>query len=448
MRKMLIARECLALFKSKVFRAWPKTSEERSIFYLYVEVMFAGILAAAGAFNGAYVLRAGGSKTLVGLLSSLPSLVAVFLFLPSARILEKKAHYGPWVVGSLFLARVGYLLIPLLPFFTTRYVPELTVTILVAMTAPSVFFSTGWSPLLSDVIPPRSRANVLAWRNILSSATIAPLTYLFGRWLDRGTFPHNYQWLYAIGFIAGAISVYFCSRIQITEQTPSARGCAERLAVKPSWIEALRTAAQENPRFLRIIINTFLFDLGAWLVGPLYIVLFVRSLGASDSWIGLHTMLAHVGVVVGYWVWRRIIYRIGEAKTLLIALPLASTYAFMVGLVPNLTFILFAGFLINVFNPGVGLSHGVIFLDLLPEGKKHGATALYSVVMHMGAFVAPLVGVAISDRIGIIPTLFIGGTMRFIGALLFYLFPIKGDWGVGRLPRAILLPRMFGGIRR
>ncbi|MBC7234630.1 MAG: hypothetical protein H5T69_02225, partial [Chloroflexi bacterium] len=81
------------------------TDTQRNILYLYLEVIFAGVLAAAGSFNSAYILRLGGSRELVGLLSSIPSLVAIFLFIPSARILERQKHHGPWIVGGLVLAR-------------------------------------------------------------------------------------------------------------------------------------------------------------------------------------------------------------------------------------------------------------------------------------------------------------------------------------------------------
>ena len=154
-------------------------------------------------------------------------------------------------------------------------------------------------------------------------------------------------------------------------------------------------------------------------------IFFVRQLGATDGWIGLNSTLANIGVVSGYWVWRRIIHRLGEARCLLLALPLASLYPFMVSFFPNLPFILFAGFFINLVSPGVGLSHSMIFLELLPEGKKHTFTAIYSAVMNMGAFVGPLIGVAVSNVIGIPNTLLIGGTMRLLGAVLFYVHPIK-----------------------
>jgi len=420
---MSIARR-LRIPMQKLLRP-PDNTAERNIYFLYLEVVFAGFLAAAGSFNGAYVLRLGGSNALVGLMSSLPALVAILLYIPAARILERRTHYLPWVVGSLFLARLGYVAVALLPSVSRHLVAELTVAILVAINIPSVFFSTGWNPLLSDVVPPRSRATVLAWRSILSSATIAPLIFIAGRWLDSAPFPSNYQWMYALGWLAsGGLGVYLVSRIRVPPQvqrTPIDKTRRE----KGTWLDALRLAATENRGFFRIVVNTLLFNLGAWMVGPLYMIFYVRQLGATDGWVGLLGTLAHVGVIAGYWLWRRIIRRIGESRALLIAAPLVFIHPLLVALVPNLTFILFVELLINIIAAGVNLSHGVIFLELLPEGRKHTSTAVYSMIMNIGAFVCPLIGVALADRIGIVPMLLIGAAMRLGGGLLFYLFPVR-----------------------
>jgi len=298
---------------------------------------------------------------------------------------------------------------------------------LIAMTIPSVVFSTAWNPMLAEVIPARSRATVLAWRSILSSGTIAPLIYLAGRWLDHGVFPANYQWLYVIGFIAGTYSVYLVSRIRM--RPAAAQGAPAKKEgsqpAKGNWLQTLKSTLSENRGFTRIVVNTLLFNLGAWMVGPLYIILFVRELGATDGWLGLQGTVAYVGVILGYWLWRRFIRRIGEGRSLLIALPVYSAYAILVALVPNLTFILFADFLANAIGPGVNLSHSILFLEMLPEGKKHSFTAVYSTIMNIGAFICPLIGVAIANRIGVIPALLIGGVLRCAGAGLFYLFPIK-----------------------
>ena len=396
----------------------------RNITLLYAEVIAAGLLAAAGSFNGAYLLRLGGSSAIVGLLSSLPALVAVLMYLPAARILHGRTHYNRWIIASLAVARAGYLPLLVLPWLLSSFLPEASLTILVAMTVPSVLFSTGWSPFLSDVIPPSSRALVLSWRSILSSGTIALLTLFCGLWLNRVAFPINYQVMYIAGLLGGMLSIYLVARISLPEdKLPRESSGRERLGLG----EIVRRTVSASPRFRRLIINTLFFNLGVWLVGPLYVILFVNELGASDAWLGLCTALANVGVVVGYLVWRRIIKRTGEAKALLYALPLVCSYAFLVALFPNLSFILVAGFLINIFTPGVNLSHSVIFLDLLPSKERYGATALYSMMMNIGAFICPLLGVFLASKIGLVPTLLVGGSMRVCGAALFYLFPIAGE---------------------
>ena len=235
----------------------------------YREVLFVSLLSVAGAFNSAYILRSGGSNTLVGLLSSLPSLVAMLLFIPAAQVLERKRDYMPWLWGSLLLTRSGYLIIFMLPFLLHRYVPEMTVAILIAMTAPSVFFSVAWSPMLSDVVPPRSRSTVFSWRSILNSLLIAPLIFIAGRLLEatKDHFPLNYQVMYLIGLLGGLASVYLISRIRPPEDRSVPTQAAS--TSRGQWLTTLRAGIRENPRFGRIVANTLLFDFGAWFLGPL-----------------------------------------------------------------------------------------------------------------------------------------------------------------------------------
>ncbi len=403
-------------------KAGDQYTDERNVALLYIELAFASFLTVAASFNGAYVLRLGGSNTLVGLLSSIPALIAAIVYIPSARILERKTKLMPWLLGSLTLARIGYLVIAILPFFTQKFLPEATVAILVIMTAFSAFFSTAWNPMFSEIIPVRSRSTVISWRAIISSLTIAPLVFLAGRWLVSARFPLNYQILYLFGLVGGIISIYLVSQLRIPARQVSQPKPQEH---QTGALRDLVGMMRHNPMFLRITINTFLLSFGAWMISPLYIILYVKQLGASDGWLGTLNTLAYIGVIVGYWLWRRVIRRIGESRTLLIALPLVIIFPFLVALVPNLTFILFAAFFVNAVSPGVDLSHSVIWFGLLPPEQKYTATALYSAVMNVGAFIAPLIGVAIANAIGIIPTLLIGGTLRVIGAATFYLLPVR-----------------------
>jgi len=391
---------------------------------LYGEVVFAAILAAASSFNSTFVLRAGGSATLVGLLSSLPALVAVFLFLPAGQILERRATYRSLVVWSLFGARIGYLALAVMPFFASQGVAEASVAVLVAMSIPSVFFSTGWNPLLADVIPERHRARVFASRSILSSATIAILTYLLGLALDAGTFPTNYQWLYVFGLAGGLVSVLLVAGVRVPDPAPT-----ETPVIHPRvpLTRGIREAMAESPQLARLTVNTLVYNLGAWMIGPLYIVFYVKELGAADSWIGLHTALVHVGVVLGYWLWRRVNQRMGDSPALLLALPFVAAYPLLVAALPHLSILLVIGLLGHLFIPGVDLNHSLIFMRSIPTVRRHTGIAFYSMVMNLGAFVCPIAGVALAGLIGVRNALVVGGAMRLIGVLMFWVFPVEKE---------------------
>jgi len=402
---------------------------ERNIWYLYVEVFWAAILSASASFNAAFAVRLGASNQMIGWLSSIPSLIAVLLLIPAARFLETKSRRAPWLWSSLFLARLGYLVLALLPWVLKSYQTQAVVWLLIAISVPTTFFSAGFNPLLADVIPERDRARVFANRSIIVSATVAVLTFAAGRWLEASSalpwaaFPANYQVMYLVGFVGAAASSLSLLRIKVPESKVVDR--PHRTKVGRPSVAAIKTMLAENRDFVRITLNTLLFNLGAWLVGPLYILFFVRELGASDGWIGLNNTLANLGVIAGYALWRRLLRKWGYGRTLLVSVPLAASYAFLVALFPHLSLILVWGVLINLINPGVNLSHFNMLLKMTPDERRASYMATYSSIMNVGAFVGPAIGVALAEWWGIRTVLVVGGVIRLLGAGLFHLFRVR-----------------------
>jgi len=400
-------------------RAALGSTNERNVLFLYAEVAAAGLMMAAQSFYSAYLLRLGAPNSLVGLLSSLPALVAVFCYLPSARILEGQERYDRWLVWSLGIARSGMIPLLLLPFFLKEGLPEVTVGLIVAMTVPTVLFSTGWSAFLSDLIPADARATVLSWRMILLSAVTAVGTFGFGQWLDSRPFPINYQSMFVMGVAGAVASLYFVARLRLPDELANAPRASRR-----SLRDMFRASIVENAGFRRIVVNTLMLNLSNWSILPLYMIFFVNDLGATDSWIGLRTTALQLGIMGGYWLAQRLVKRWGAPLTLKRSLPFVCTYALLVALVPNLWAILVFTMLVNLATGCVNLSHSMLFLDLLPKESRYGATAIYSMTMNLGAFLCPLLGVYVSDRIGIVSALVLGGILHFCGASMFYLFPV------------------------
>lgn len=440
-------RQTLARLRYRFFeRRWAKTLRlgfrpptshsvtDRNIWYLYVEVFWAAILSAAAAFNATFAVRLGATNQMIGWLSSIPALLATVLLVPFARFLERRGHRAPWIWGGLLVARIGYGTIALLPWLVSEtHQAGALVALLIAISIPSTLFSTGWSPLLADVVPERERARVLANRSIIAGVAIAGLTFVAGKWLEGAStlrwaqFPRNFQLVYAVGFVGAMLSMVFLLKIKVPPSKiveRSHRPHGERRSLKAVLAE-LHGFAAANRGFVRLIVNTFVFSFGEWMIGPLYTIFFVRTLQASDSWIGLNSTLANIGVIVGYSLWRRWVEKLGYHRTLLVTIPLSASYAFLVGLFPNLTAILAFGVFINLVNPGLNLSHFNIMLELCPEERRASYIAVYSALMNAGAFVAPMLGVALTEFIDIRWMLIIGAGIRLIGAALFHLYKLQ-----------------------
>ena len=101
----------------RLLRLNPESNDDRNAFNLVVEVFFAAILGAAATFNGAFALRLGATNQDIGLLTSLPSLLAVLISIPVGRFLQTRTKRKPWIVYSLLAHRAGFLLVALVPFF-------------------------------------------------------------------------------------------------------------------------------------------------------------------------------------------------------------------------------------------------------------------------------------------------------------------------------------------
>ena len=212
--------------------------------------------------------------------------------------------------------------------------------------------------------------------------------------------------------------------LPLTRLLVSAPGAALRLQ-----FEALQDAFKRSPGFLRITRNTLMHGIGIWLATPLYVVFFVRNLGASDAWLGLQGTTASLATIAGFAIWRWIMARWGEPATLKRTIVLLGFYPVLVGLLGNLNLILFAVALNGLITPGVSLSHFNSLLKVTPEEKRPEYTALYFTIVNVGIFICPMLGVAIANTFGLAPTLIACGLLSVLGSTSFWWWPVRKDEG-------------------
>jgi MFS family permease len=192
-------------------------------------------------------------------------------------------------------------------------------------------------------------------------------------------------------------------------------------AVMTGWREAFSSA----PDFRRISINTLIHGMGLWMIGPVYILYFVRTLGAEEGWLGLNATLANLTPILGYYLWQRGVVRWGENRVLRPTIAVIGLYPVLVGLMPGLTPILILTALQGLIAPGINLSHYPMLLKVCPEGQRPMFLALYTTVMNIGAFIMPLIGVKLAGVFGPAPVIIAGGIICLLGSSSFIWNPLR-----------------------
>jgi hypothetical protein len=397
----------------------PANVLESNIRYLCIETAPAAVLGAAASFNAAFAIRLGASNEDIGLLSSIPALLAVLVLIPSGQIIGQRAQRMPLVTWSLFITRLTYLLLAFVPLLSGLPQGAIVVALLIAVTPPNQFFGLGWNSMLADVVPEARRARVFAVRNIVSAVAVTGSIYVFGLWLDRVRFPINYQVMYVVGFTAALLSSYWITKLRVPDSFVPPPRPRQPIRVR-TLLRQTRQTISTHHDFVRMTVNTLLHGTGLWMIGPLYILYYVRQLGATDGWIGLNGMLGNLTPIFGYWLWQRGVRKWGENSILKRMIVLNGLYPILVGLTPHLGVIplltAVQGFLIG---PAVNLTHLPMLLKVCPDERRPQYIAVFSTIMNISAFIMPLIGVALAGVFGFGPVIVAGGVMSVLGSSSF-----------------------------
>jgi Na+/melibiose symporter-like transporter len=335
------------------------------------------------------------------------------------------------VARAVLAHRFGFFLVALVPLLFPIGRAEAFIAVIVLMTIPASLVNITFNCLFADVVPESRRPTVISVRMIIASGVVMALTPLFGHWLDTARFPENYQTLYLIGFLMSLLAVRALARIEAPAKAlRPAAGPASAQSPRERLAAGLRLIADEKP-FRRILVNTVVHVVGNWVANPLYVIYYVRVLGATDGWIGLLASVASLSAMVGYELWRRIIARHGETLPLRVTIVLAGLYPLGIALTHDLNVLLALACLNGLVQPGLNTSHFAVLLRTCPDERRPTYMAIFVTVMNAGAFVGPMVGVALAAAVGINGAIAFGATLWLVGGALFWLFPVRPEGRVG-----------------
>jgi MFS family permease len=124
-------------------------------------------------------------------------------------------------------------------------------------------------------------------------------------------------------------------------------------------------------------------------------------------------------LLVAYFMWSRISRRRGVRFALLVTTGAISLYPILLALTTNVGIVILLAGLAGIFAAGIDL----VFFDTLVSSYPPESSALfvgwYQITVYVATFVAPLVGTAVAQVIGIPGSLMLAGAVRLVGFALF-----------------------------
>ena len=389
--------------------------QQRNIRYLYAEIAASGVPnGIAGTFLAIFALRLGATDQEVGLLSALPALVFVLWNIPAGQLVLSRANVKRTGVIGMFLFRLEYLLIVLIPLLPDPYrIPVLLLTVALAA-VPLCVANLALVNVLADAVPVDRRPSVFSNRLLLMSLTSAVAAYLGGELLGRLPLPGNYQVLFSIAFGFALASTVFLTKLRVAEITPSGSFSLPPRRFVQQMKDIVATARASHS-FMRFTMAAFLMHWGLVFAWPLFSLWWVQGLAISDSWVGVVGTVSMIASIIIYPVWGRIAERRGSRFVWFAGFAGIILCPVLTVIVPSATLLLIPETLAGLCVPGMSLGMFNTMLETSPVANRPAYVAFYSAVVNIPVFLAPILATTVFvPLIGIPATMFLASAMRIV----------------------------------
>ena len=399
----------------------PATLEQRNQRNVLVDGIGVGITAGVGSFLSVFLVRLGASDFMVGLLTAMPALTGMFLAIPVGEFLARKSNIVPWFARSRFLVLSCYLLTGLVPFFVRDHAPAVIIAIWALATLPQTLVSVGFTVVMGGVAGPAGRFTLMSRRWAILGLTNSLTVALVGQGLRLFGFPLNYQVVFLASTIGALISVVFSSSIRLPPQPVS--------EARAGLVQTFRTHGGElrrNTAFVTFTVSQFVFRWGMALAVPLFPIYWVKHAGATDQQISLINSVQTMVLMFAYFLWANQTQRRGKRWVLLASALGVSFYPLLTALTPEPNILVIWAALGGFFTAGVDLVFFDIVLSTCPAEHQASYVGMYQTTIYIATFLAPLLGAALSDSVGIVPALILATVLRLAG------FGLMARLGVGR----------------
>lgn len=348
-----------------------------------------------------YIMLLTGSKTHVGLLTSVLLAGEVLPTLFFSRFLEPRRRKLPGLLVAVFSRAGSWLAIGLLTWYLGDTDPGITLLILFVLIG---VFALGGSlggvalmDVVGKVIPDNKRGLFLGTRQLLGSLAALGAGLFVGRILSHEglVFPSNY----AVLFLASAAALTLAGVGFAIMREPAAPGAASSKPLGQYLRDSL-AILKGDTHLKRYLLIRNLVGLHRMIV-PFYVLYAREILGASDAMVGTYVFMQILGGSLSNVAWAQINDRWGSDRLLQFCTVLCTTIPIVALALGNFSPGFYAAvfLLLGAAINGRQMAFTSYLLDIAPPHRRPTYAGLGSTFTAPTLFF-PLVGGIILDRLG------------------------------------------------
>lgn len=415
-------REQLAVLSDKL--RTPTSLYERNARYVMIDGIGVGLVTGVATFLSVFLTRLGASNILVGLLTAMPAVTGVLISIPLGHFLGSRRNPVVWYARSRVWVLSSYALTGLVPFFFPADTTIWAIIVIWAVaTVPQTMTNILFTLVMTAVAGPSRRLSLMSRRWATLGITNAVSVAMVGLTLDLLNFPINYQLVFICSFVGGLISYNFSTNIVLPEERIAKAEASPNLP----WHASARRMARlfvGNEAFSRFVASQFVFRLGMAMAIPLFPLYWVRTVGASDSSIGLISTVQSSVLLVAYSLWIAVARRRGEGFVLIICAFGLALYPLVTALTTQVWPLLIYAAMAGLFIAGSDLVIFDVAAATAPAEARGAAIGVYHTSNYVATFIAPLIGTAAAQQVGIGTMLMVAAALRLAGGVMFLLLRV------------------------
>jgi MFS family permease len=348
---------------------------------------FAAMTGVGETYLSAFALFLKANTQQIGLLASLPPMLASLVQLLSAWLGHVTGHRQRIVLVGASIQAFSWVPILALPLLFPEHAVPLLIGSVVLYYAGANLAAPQWSSLMGDLVPPRRRGRFFGLRTRLVTATTFGSLLLGGLCLHlfsgHGATLAGFAALFTTAALARMVSVWHLRRMH----DPVGHVAAMELPVGPGWWHRLR-----HSNAVRFSLFFALMQFAVAIASPFFTVYLLRDLQYSYLAFTLNTGTAILAQFLTLTQWGRISDVFGNRRILAVTglfiplLPLMWTFS------TNFWYLIAMQALSGFAWAGFSLGAGNFIYDLIAPQRRATYLAVHNVLASVGVFGGAVLG--------------------------------------------------------